>query len=48
LEKEELLTWMEDHIKHIDKEFGEIVVMAGAGNIDALVQPLKNIIEQGF
>lgn len=42
---EELLTWMDtDFIKTRDKEFGEILITAGAGNIDALVQPLKKIV----
>jgi UDP-N-acetylmuramate--alanine ligase len=30
----------------LNKEFGEVFVMAGAGDIDALVQPVKNIIEK--
>jgi UDP-N-acetylmuramate--alanine ligase len=43
LTKEELLNWMKGH--ELNKEFGEVIVMAGAGDIDALVQPAKNIIE---
>jgi UDP-N-acetylmuramate--alanine ligase len=43
LSKEELLEWMKKH--EINKEFGEVIVMAGAGDIDALVQPVKQIIE---
>jgi UDP-N-acetylmuramate--alanine ligase len=42
LTKEELLDWMKGH--DLNKEFGEVIVMAGAGDIDALVQPMKNII----
>jgi UDP-N-acetylmuramate--alanine ligase len=42
LTKEELLDWMKGH--DLNKEFGEVIVMAGAGDIDALVQPVKNII----
>ena len=42
LTKEEMLQWMRDHT--VDKEFGEVIVMAGAGDIDALVQPVKEII----
>ncbi len=45
--KEGLLQWMTEHVKHIDKEFGEVIVMAGAGDIDTLVQPVKKIIEKG-
>ena len=44
LSKEALLDWMQKH--EVNKEFGEVIVMAGAGDIDALVQPVKNIIEQ--
>jgi UDP-N-acetylmuramate--alanine ligase len=43
LAKEEMVKWMETH--ELDKEFGEVIVMAGAGDIDALVQPVKQIIE---
>lgn len=41
--KDELLNWLKGH--ELNKEFGEVIVMAGAGDIDALVQPVKNIIE---
>jgi hypothetical protein len=30
----------------LDKEFGEVFVMAGAGDIDLLVQPVKKILER--
>lgn len=43
--KEEVLAWMQEYVKTIDKEFGEVIVIAGAGDIDTLVQPLKKIIE---
>jgi UDP-N-acetylmuramate--alanine ligase len=46
LTKEALPGWMTTHIKDLNKEFGEVIVVAGAGDIDALVQPLKKIIEQ--
>lgn len=42
LTKDELMNWMMGH--ELNKEFGEVIVMAGAGDIDALVQPVKNII----
>jgi UDP-N-acetylmuramate--alanine ligase len=38
----ELLNWMKKH--ELNKEFGEVMVMAGAGNIDALVRPVKDIM----
>jgi UDP-N-acetylmuramate--alanine ligase len=47
LSKDEMLAWMKRHVKELNKEFGEVIIMAGAGDIDALVQPVKKIIEQG-
>jgi UDP-N-acetylmuramate--alanine ligase len=44
LTKGELIDWMKGY--ELNKEFGEVIVMAGAGDIDALVQPMKNIIEK--
>ena len=45
--KDELLRWMkEEYIKNIDKEFGEVLITAGAGDIDALVEPIKEIVEK--
>jgi UDP-N-acetylmuramate--alanine ligase len=43
LTKEEMLEWMKSH--ELNKEFGEVIVMAGAGDIDALVRDVKQIIE---
>jgi UDP-N-acetylmuramate--alanine ligase len=43
--KEELLDWMQEHVKSLDKEFGEVIITAGAGDIDVLVPQLKQIIE---
>jgi UDP-N-acetylmuramate--alanine ligase len=44
--KEGLLDWLREHVQHLNKEFGEVIVMAGAGDIDAMVMPVKNIIEE--
>jgi UDP-N-acetylmuramate--alanine ligase len=44
LTKEGMLKWMEDN--ELNKEFGEVIVICGAGDIDALVQPVKKIIER--
>lgn len=44
--KEDLLNWMEDHAATLNKEFGEVIITAGAGDIDLLVQSLKEIIER--
>ena len=42
--KEGLINWMKEHKQHLDKEFGEVIVMAGAGDIDALAQPVKDLL----
>ena len=40
---EELMKWMRsDFSKTLNKEFGEIIITAGAGDIDMIVEPLKN------
>jgi UDP-N-acetylmuramate--alanine ligase len=44
--KENIVGWMKDHLNTIDKEFGEVIVTAGAGNIDTMVEPLKQLIEK--
>jgi UDP-N-acetylmuramate--alanine ligase len=44
--KENFPDWMRKHCSHLDKEFGEVIVMAGAGDIDALVEPVKKMLEQ--
>ncbi|RYZ52807.1 MAG: UDP-N-acetylmuramate--L-alanine ligase [Chitinophagaceae bacterium] len=44
LSKEEMLAWMEKHAQNLDKEFGEVIVMAGAGDIDALVEPVRTLL----
>ena len=46
VEKDALLEWAQQYVKEFDKEFGEVIITAGAGDIDALVQPLKKIIEK--
>jgi len=46
LSKESLLSWASSYVKTLDKEFGEVIITAGAGDIDKLVQPLKEIIEK--
>jgi len=43
--KASLLTYMKEQwAPGINKEFGELLITAGAGDIDALVQPLKEIV----
>ena len=43
--KEQLMNWIKnDNKKNINKEFGEILITAGAGDIDMLVEPIKEIL----
>jgi UDP-N-acetylmuramate--alanine ligase len=44
--KENIVQWMKDHLDTIDKEFGEVIVTAGAGDIDTMVAPLKKLVEK--
>ncbi len=40
---EEVMDWVKSvYIKSVNKEFGEILITAGAGDIDMLVEPIKN------
>ena len=44
--KEELMNWINnDYIKEVNKEFGEVLITAGAGDIDMLVEPIKNVLK---
>jgi UDP-N-acetylmuramate--alanine ligase len=44
--KEDLLAWVQrNYLKNINKEFGEVLITAGAGDIDTLVEPIKEILE---
>lgn len=44
--KEELLQWIKmNYVKEAHKEFGEVLITAGAGDIDMLVEPIKNILK---
>jgi len=47
LQKEELMSWIErDYSKNINTEFGEVLITAGAGDIDMMVEPIRTIIER--
>jgi UDP-N-acetylmuramate--alanine ligase len=47
LSKQELLNWVEnDYKKSINPEFGEVLITAGAGDIDLLVEPIKNLLKK--
>lgn len=45
--KDKLMNWVKnDYAKTLNKEFGELLITAGAGDIDMLVEPIKNELEQ--
>jgi UDP-N-acetylmuramate--alanine ligase len=45
--KERLMEWMKnDYVKNVNREFGEVVITAGAGDIDTLVEPIKECLNQ--
>ncbi|HEY6505211.1 MAG TPA: UDP-N-acetylmuramate--L-alanine ligase [Chitinophagaceae bacterium] len=45
--KEELMNWIKnDYVKTINKEFGEVLITSGAGDIDTLVAPIKECLNQ--
>jgi UDP-N-acetylmuramate--alanine ligase len=46
MRKEELMNWIKnDFSKYINTEFGEVLITAGAGDIDMMVKPIKEILE---
>lgn len=45
--KEEMVNWIRNNYrKNINKKFGEVVITAGAGDIDALVNPIKELLTE--
>lgn len=47
LNKEEVLQWMGgQYLEEMNREFGEILITAGAGDIDMLVEPIRKLIEE--
>jgi UDP-N-acetylmuramate--alanine ligase len=47
LNKEELLNRIKkNYSKNVNTEFGEVLITAGAGDIDMLVEPIKEILEK--
>ncbi len=46
--KTALLDWVkEEYVPTLDKEFGEVLITAGAGDIDTLVEPIKELLSKG-
>ena len=44
--KEDLLEWIsKEYKKNLSTEFGEILITAGAGDIDMLVEPIKHVLK---
>lgn len=47
MNKEEVLAWVEnEYSKTLDKDLREVIITAGAGDIDTLVEPIKNILSK--
>jgi UDP-N-acetylmuramate--alanine ligase len=45
MQKEEVLAWVKKEFAgRADNESGEVLITAGAGDIDTLVEPIKKII----
>lgn len=45
--KEEVMDWIENgYAKTVNKEFGEVIITAGAGDIDMLVEPIRNKLKE--
>jgi UDP-N-acetylmuramate--alanine ligase len=46
MNKGDLLEWIHGHyMKNVNREFGSILVMAGAGDIDMLVEPVSRMLK---
>ncbi|MGQ0738954.1 MAG: UDP-N-acetylmuramate--L-alanine ligase [Bacteroidota bacterium] len=47
MEKTELMHWIEnEYSKTVNRDFGEVLITAGAGDIDMLVEPIKEILKK--
>jgi UDP-N-acetylmuramate--alanine ligase len=47
MNREQLMEWIKNEfIKKTDKEFGEVLITAGAGDIDTLVEPIRQTLEK--
>jgi UDP-N-acetylmuramate--alanine ligase len=45
--KEELMSWIElDFSRTVNRDFGEVLITAGAGDIDMLVEPIGKILKK--
>jgi UDP-N-acetylmuramate--alanine ligase len=47
MSKDDLLKWIKnDYVKNVNTEFGQVLITAGAGDIDMMVEPIKEILEK--
>ena len=47
MSRDELLKWItSDYVKNVNTEFGQVLITAGAGDIDMVVEPIKEILEK--
>jgi UDP-N-acetylmuramate--alanine ligase len=47
MEKQQIVKWIEDdYSKTVNKEFGEVLITAGAGDIDTLVSPIREMLKE--
>jgi len=47
MSKDELLEWIkDDYVKNLNTEFGQVLITAGAGDIDMMVEPITEILEK--
>ncbi len=47
MSKDELLKWIKsEYVKNVNTEFGQVLITAGAGDIDMVVEPIKEILEK--
>jgi UDP-N-acetylmuramate--alanine ligase len=45
--KDDLLQWIKnDYVKNVNAEFGQVLITAGAGDIDMMVEPIKEILKK--
>ena len=45
--KEGLVNWIKNnYVKRLNKEFGEVLITAGAGDIDMLVEPIREVLNK--
>lgn len=47
MDKEALKDWIKDHyLPGVNKEFGAVLITAGAGDIDTLIEPIHNLLKE--